>query len=152
MNAKLLLVLIVVFAVISGCGPVRLDGGNPPPERMLAKSKVKAPKPCNGGDCTSMVDISDCTAGNPSPNCTISYDVVLLAKGRQVRATFSITSGFQFNEIKFDRSDLIACAAKQTPPGNTDWECKGDNVDYGIYKFTIDVKNVSAIDPWLVND
>jgi len=162
MNAKFLASLLLA-AMVAGCAaePAKTPGEEGKPglsgSKEAKKPKLKPPKPCNGTNCDSTVDVAKCALFTP---CELSYDVVLLAKAKGARPTilFHITTSdssggaVAFKSIAFDKSELIGCDAVD-PKTTTDWKCYAKvDLDADTYKFTIDVDRVGFVDPWLIND
>jgi hypothetical protein len=106
---------------------------------------------CRGRDCDAKIKVDCVDPANPSAATCEPYaveEVLRVSNGKKIM--FEIADpGYEFDTdgIKFASSSFVC-----TPNGPRKYKCEVDAATTpDVYKYSIKLKNLDRVDPWVVN-
>jgi len=137
MGTRIAFLAIAMSLLVAACTTMQAGGG-----KFMGPHKEDA-KECNGNG-TCMVEVS---VSGGDINVSPPF-VVVNNKRHEINIFFKAIGGITIENIDFGVSEFDCTA----PTGSDPWKCRDKHTDFGVYKYTVKVKDVGVKDPWIVND
>jgi hypothetical protein len=142
METRALISAIIVSFFVAGCGPMMRGDGE---FRTAHKEKANQ---CDGtGVCKVDVKLSP-----DGTKIVVEPDYVIVNNKRKpIEIFFEPATGLTIESIDFGNTggEFDPCMAVGS---SGKFKCKDNHQDFGVYKYSVKVRNFSLVDPWVVND
>jgi hypothetical protein len=139
---RALISAIIVSFFVAGCGPMMRTDGD-----LRTAHKEKANQ-CDGtGVCKVDVKLS-----SDGTKIVVEPDYVIVNNKRTpIEIFFEPASGLTIESVDFGSTggEFDPCMAVGS---SGKFKCKDNHHDFGVYKYSVKVRNFSLVDPWVVND